>query len=183
MSFNPFQEKPKKTESTVMNWKQMAPKPYDKNTVDPYTKTRIILMSGTEFEGVWSGHQRFRSTQDMDVRREVTYIRRLEQQQQKMLAALKPLDETILETTIAYEQLAVDLTAFLAKRATNKSGVGFRAVGRFRSSLPICGSFGKRRGDPRRTIGWEIYGNHAGTSYRGAPPLPLRFGKISDRKS
>lgn len=31
------------------------------------------------------------------------------------------MNETQLETTISYEQLAVDLTAFLAQRATDKS--------------------------------------------------------------
>lgn len=33
---------------------------------------------------------------------------------------MKPIDESILETTISYEQLAVDLTAALAKREPNK---------------------------------------------------------------
>ena len=40
----------------------------------------------------------------------------VEKQQQMRIASLKPLDETMLETTIAYEQLAVDLTAILAQR-------------------------------------------------------------------
>ena len=34
----------------------------------------------------------------------------------KKIACLKPLDETVLEHTIGYEQLAVDLTAILAQR-------------------------------------------------------------------
>ncbi len=38
-----------------------------------------------------------------------------EQQQQKILTHLKPADESALEHTIGYEQLAVDLTAHLAK--------------------------------------------------------------------
>lgn len=37
--------------------------------------------------------------------------RRTEQQQQKRIACLKPKNETILEHTLSYEQLAVDLTA------------------------------------------------------------------------
>ena len=49
------------------------------------------------------------------MRREVAFIRRTEQQQQKKIACLKPIDETLLETTIGYEQLAVDLTARLAQ--------------------------------------------------------------------
>ena len=35
------------------------------------------------------------------------------------VVALKPLDETILEHTIGYEQLAVDLTAIMAQNETD----------------------------------------------------------------
>lgn len=42
-------------------------------------------------------------------------IRRHEQQQQKIISALKPINESDLETAISYEQLAVDLTAILAR--------------------------------------------------------------------
>ena len=56
MSINPFELKAKKTEDTFMSWNELASRPYKKNTVDPYTKTRIILMNGTEYEAVWFGH-------------------------------------------------------------------------------------------------------------------------------
>ena len=49
MSINPFELKAKKTEDTFMSWNELASRPYKKNTVDPYTKTRIILMNGTEY--------------------------------------------------------------------------------------------------------------------------------------
>ncbi len=121
MNLNPFNEKPKKVESTLMSWKDMYVKPYDKNEVSPYTKTRCILMNGTEYEAVWCKHHFNRNYPDNDARREVALLRRSEQQQQKMISLLKPIDETLLETTIGYEQLAVDLTAFLAQRATDKT--------------------------------------------------------------
>ena len=116
MSFNPFNEKPVKTDKLYVDWKGLYVKPYDKHTVDPYTKCRIILMNGTEFEAVWHSHQFHRHENDNEIRRELALVRYGEQQQQKRLACLKPLDETILETTISYEQLAVDLTAELAQR-------------------------------------------------------------------
>ena len=121
MNLNPFLEKPKKLESTIMSMKMLAPKPYDKNEVDPYTRVRCILMNGTESEAVWSKHHLNRHCADNDIRRSFAFIRRLEQQQQKLIAALKPADENILETTIGYEQLAVDLTAILAQRQTDKN--------------------------------------------------------------
>ena len=121
MKVNPFELKPKKPESIMMSWKDLAVKPYDKNAVSPYTKTRCILMNGTEYEATWCKHHFNRHYPDNDARREVALIRRSEQQQQKLISLLKPIDETLLETTIGYEQLAVDLTAFLAKRATDKN--------------------------------------------------------------
>jgi rubrerythrin len=121
MSFNPFKEKPKKIESVIMSWNDIFVKPYNKNEVSPYTKTRIILMNGTEFESTWCKHHFNRHYPDNNARRAVAFLRRSEQQQQKLISLLKPIDETLLETTIGYEQLAVDLTAFLAKRSTNKT--------------------------------------------------------------
>lgn len=113
---NPFNEKPSCTDALWMDWSALYPQPYDKHEVDPYTRVRIILMTGTEYEAVWFGHQLHRNCRDNDIRRAVAATRRAEQQQQKLLAFLKPADEALLETTIGYEQLAVDLTAILAQR-------------------------------------------------------------------
>lgn len=120
MKFNPFLEKPKKLDSCIMSWKDLAQKPYDKNEVDPYTRVRCILMNGTEYEAVWFGHEFHRHSCDNDLRRTIALVRRNEQQQQKLIAGLKPADENLLETTIGYEQLAVDLTAFLAQHVKDK---------------------------------------------------------------
>ena len=119
MSFNPFKEKARSVEDVIMSWREIYPKPYNKNEVSPYTKTRCILMNGTEFEAVWCKHHFNRTYPDDEARRAVTLLRRSEAQQQKRISLLKPSDESILETTIGYEQLAVDLTAALAKRSVN----------------------------------------------------------------
>ena len=105
MSFDPFKEKGEKPAS-YENWKQLWPRAYDKNATDPKTKMRVILMNGTDFEAQWFLHNMARHTADNDLRRELAVLRRCEQQEQKKLSYLKPIDETILETTIAYEQLA-----------------------------------------------------------------------------
>ena len=115
MSMNPFEQKPRPLEEGFQDWKALAAKPYDKRETDPYTRVRTILMNGTEFEAVWFSHQFHRHCQNNDLRRELAILRRQEQQQQKQIAALKPLDETVLEHTIGYEQLAVDLTARMAQ--------------------------------------------------------------------
>ena len=113
---NPFLEKPRRIENTLQNWKELYPKVYDKREVDPYTKTRIILMNGTEFEANWFSHQFARHVDDNDLRRDLALARYQEKQQQLKIGLLKPANETVLEHTIGYEQLAVDLTAELAKR-------------------------------------------------------------------
>ena len=113
---NPFKEKPRSIESALQNWQQLYPKPYNKREIDPYTKTRIILMNGTEFEANWFSHQFARHTDDNDLRRDLALTRYVEKQQQLKISLLKPKNESILEHTIGYEQLAVDLTAELAQR-------------------------------------------------------------------
>ena len=113
---NPFEEKPSRKAGAFQSWKRLYPKAYRKDETDAYTKVRIILMTGAEYEAVWFGHQFHRHCTDNDLRRELAVARRQEQQQQHQLAYLKPADETQLETTITYEQLAVDLTAILAQR-------------------------------------------------------------------
>ena len=114
-SFNPFNERPIPMDKLYMDWNTMYPKSYNKMTTDAYTKTRIILMNGTEFEAQWFSRNFSRHCPDNDLRRELACLRRSEQQQQKRISCLKPKDETILEHTIGYEQLAVDLTAVLAQ--------------------------------------------------------------------
>lgn len=118
---NPFELKAAKIENTYDDWKELAPRAYDKYEIDPYTKTRVILMNGAEMEGVKFSHFFARHCPNNDIRRALAQTRRGEAQQQKKLQALKPRDENILETTLSYEQLAVDLTATLAGREKNAS--------------------------------------------------------------
>ena len=116
---NPFEEKAKDLDKTYKNWKSINVKPYDKETVDPYTRVRVILMNGTEFEAIWNTSRFTRHCANNEVRRDMALLRRGEQQQQKRIASLKPRNESMLEHTIGYEQLAVDLTAILAQREKN----------------------------------------------------------------
>lgn len=126
---NPFKEEnfiP--VDGSFKELKDLCLVPYDKNEASPYTKTRVILMNGTEFESNWFLHQFSRHCNNNDLRREIANVRRHEQQQQKMISSLKPIDESDLETTISYEQLAVDLTAILAKHVKDdnvKSALNF----------------------------------------------------------
>lgn len=119
MTFNPLAEKGIPIEKQLRNWAELNVQPYDKNTVDPYTRCRVIAMNGIEVESVMFSHQFARHTDNPDIRRALALTRRIEQQQQKAIIGLVPGDETTLEHTIAYEQVAVDLTAFLARNETD----------------------------------------------------------------
>ena len=128
MKVNPFELSSKKIENYFLDWEEMYPQPYDKKTVSPWTKVRVILMNGTEFESNWFLHQFARHCNDNDLRRDLALVRRQEQQQQKRISCLKPIDESILEETIAYEQLAIELTAILAQNEedeNNKKALDF----------------------------------------------------------
>ncbi|MBQ8374483.1 MAG: hypothetical protein IJX98_02775 [Clostridia bacterium] len=116
---NPFHETPMSLHASLQNFSQMYPCPYNKMEVDPYTKTRIILMNGTEYEANWFTHQLARHTDNNDLRREIALTRAIEKQQQLKISLLKPCNESALEHTIGYEQLAVDLTAELARRESD----------------------------------------------------------------
>ncbi len=125
---NPFEVKTNELESYFMSWEKMCARPYDKKTATPYTKTRVILLNGTEFESNWFLHQFARNCNDNELRREIAIVRNQEQQQQKRISALKPINENMLETTISYEQLAIDLTAILAQNEedqNNKNALDF----------------------------------------------------------
>lgn len=82
---NPFEEKPKSIKNYPMDWKTLYAAPYDKNTVDPHTKCRIILMNGIEVESVMFQHNFHRNCGNNDLRRDLAEVRRNEQEQQKQV--------------------------------------------------------------------------------------------------
>ena len=120
---NPFNEKCKTLDKNFIPMKKMYPKSYNKERTSPYTKTRVILMNGTEFESAWFMHQFARHCDNPEILSALATVRRQEQQQQKRISSLKPLNESILETTIGYEQLAVDLTATLARNERDENNI------------------------------------------------------------
>lgn len=115
MAFNPLKEKGRPLEKQFRNWNKLNVQPYHKHDVDPYTRTRVILMNGIEVDAALFLHNMARHTEDPDLKRDLAAARRVEQQHQKMVNWLNPGDQSPLETTLGYEQVAVDLTAWLAR--------------------------------------------------------------------
>ncbi len=121
MGFNPLEEKGTPIEDQFRNWAHLNMHPYNKHEVHPYSRTRGILMNGIEVEGALFSHMFHRNTQDVDLRRKLAMTRRIEQQQQKMVNWLIPGDESTLAVTLGYEQVAVDLTAWLARTEPDRN--------------------------------------------------------------
>jgi hypothetical protein len=115
MAFNPLREKGVPLEDQFRSWHEVVPEPLDPMTVHPHTQTRVILMNGIEAESILFSHQFHRHTDNLELRRALATSRRIEQLQQKSVNWLLSGQLSPLETTIAYEQTAVDLTSWLAR--------------------------------------------------------------------
>lgn len=115
MSFNPLEESGLPLEKQFRNWRDLNVTPYDKDAVHPYGRCRGIVANGIEVESIMFSHSLARSTLDPEVKRQLALVRRIEAQQQKAMNWLIPGDETTLEVTLGYEQVAVDLTSWVAQ--------------------------------------------------------------------
>jgi hypothetical protein len=95
-------------------WRELAGRPISKLDDDAFTRVRVILMNGLENEALRFSHAAARF--NLDLRRPLAEIRRVEQHQATMVNWLLGADHSPLETTIAYEQVAIEVTAALAQQ-------------------------------------------------------------------
>lgn len=95
-------------------WKEMAGPPFSKLDDDAFTRVRAILMNGIEMGSIRFSHACARSG-DPDLRGALARVRRIDHHQQTMVNWLLPADQSTLETTIGYEQVAVEVTASVAR--------------------------------------------------------------------
>ncbi|MDR8412553.1 hypothetical protein MTP10_27970 [Nonomuraea sp. 3-1Str] len=115
MTFNPLRERGIPLDKQVRNWRELNVTPIDPDHSDPYTRCRIITMNGIEVEAIMFSHQLARHCPDLELKQQLARVRYIEAQQQKAVNWLLPGLASVLETTIAYEQVAVDLTAWVAR--------------------------------------------------------------------
>jgi hypothetical protein len=95
-------------------WKEMVGRPYSKLDVDAFTRVRVILMNGIESEQLRFLHVAARMNREL--REPLARVRRIDQHQQTLVNWLNPADQSPLETTIGYEQVAIELTADIAQK-------------------------------------------------------------------
>src|SRR3954468_13867629 len=95
-------------------WRELVQKPISKLDDDAFTRVRIIYMNGLENEALRFQHAAARFNGDL--RLPLAEIRRVEHHQATLVNSLIGADHSPLETTIAYEQVAIEVTAAMAER-------------------------------------------------------------------
>jgi len=112
MSINLFTDKGTPLDQQRFTWKDLVQKPLSKLNDDAFTRIRVILMNGIESEAVRFSHSCARMNAELQL--PLAKIRRVEQHQATLVNWLLGSDHSPLETTIGYEQVAIEITAAVA---------------------------------------------------------------------
>jgi hypothetical protein len=115
MTLDIFNEKGTPLEQQEFTWRELVQAPTSKLDDDAFTRVRIILMNGLESEALRFSHATARMMNGA-FRLPLAQVRRVEQHQQTMVNWLLPADLSPLETTIGFEQVAIEVTASVALR-------------------------------------------------------------------
>jgi hypothetical protein len=95
-------------------WADLVQAPYSKLRDDAFTRVRVILMNGIESEALRFSHACARM--NAPLQQALARVRRVEQHQQTVVNWLNPADQNPLETTIGFEQVAIEVTASVAEK-------------------------------------------------------------------
>src|SRR5215216_3414868 len=95
-------------------WKELVQPPYSKLDDDAFTRVRVIFMNGIESESIRFSHACARMNRALQ--EPLARVRRIEQHQQTLVNWLNPADQSPLETTIGFEQVAIEVTPALAQQ-------------------------------------------------------------------
>jgi rubrerythrin len=114
MTFSLLENRGTPVSQQHFTWRELAGKPISKLDDDAFTRVRIILMNGLELEALRFQHAAARFSGAF--RRQLAEIRRIEHHQATMVNWLLGADHSPLEITIAYEQVAIEVTAAMARR-------------------------------------------------------------------
>jgi hypothetical protein len=97
----------------VFTWRELVQPTYSKLDDDAFTRVRVILMNGIESEALRFSHSCARMNGQLQ--QALARVRRIEQHQQTLVNWLNPADQSPLETTIGFEQVAIEVTASVAQ--------------------------------------------------------------------
>ena len=113
MSLDIFKEQGIALDQQQFDWRDLVRVPTSKLDDDAFTRVRIILMNGIESEALRFQHGCARMNKDLQLA--LARVRRVEQHQQTLVNWLLPADLSPLETTIGFEQVAIEVTASVAE--------------------------------------------------------------------
>jgi rubrerythrin len=113
-----MEEKGTPLDQQRFTWRELTPKPISKLNDDAFTRVRVILMNGIEVEAVRFQHACSRMNRELQA--PLAQIRRVEHHQQTLVNWLLSPDESPLEITIGYEQVAIEVTAAVAQHEPNE---------------------------------------------------------------
>ena len=113
MALNIFDERGTPLEKQKFTWRELAPAPISKLNDDAFTRVRVILMNGIEHESVRFQHACARMNKELQPA--LAQVRRIDHHQQTLVNWLLSPDESPLEVTIGYEQVAIEVTASVAQ--------------------------------------------------------------------
>lgn len=114
MALHLMDEKGVALDQQRFTWRELTPEPISKLDDDAFTRVRVILMNGIEQEA--NRFQHLCARFNAHLRLPLARIRRVEHHQQTLVNWLLPPDQSGLETTIAYEQVAIEVTAAVAMK-------------------------------------------------------------------
>ena len=113
MTINLLQDKGTPLGRQTVAWKDMVGKPISKLDDDAFTRVRAILMNGLELDSLRTKQVALRM--NADARVQLAQLMRVEQHQATTINWLIGADHSPLETTIGYEQTAIEVTASVAQ--------------------------------------------------------------------
>ncbi|KFA90943.1 hypothetical protein [Archangium violaceum] len=113
MALDLFKEKGVPLDRQRFTWKDLTRRTYSKLDDDAFTRVRVILMNGIESEALRFSHACARMNREL--REPLAIIRRVEHHQQTLVNWMNPADQSPLETTVGFEQVAIEVTASVAQ--------------------------------------------------------------------
>ena len=114
MALNIMEEKGTPLDQQRFTWRELTPAPISKLNGDAFTRVRVILMNGIESESVRFSHACARMNRDLQG--PLARVRRADHHQQTLVNWLLSSDESPLEVTIDFEQVAIEVTAAVAQQ-------------------------------------------------------------------
>jgi hypothetical protein len=113
MAINLLTDRGQPLERQQFTWRELVSKPISKLDDDAFTRVRTILMNGVELDSLRIKQVMLRTNGALRV--PIAQLMRVEQHQATLVNWLIGADHSPIETTIGYEQTAIEVTASVAQ--------------------------------------------------------------------